>query len=164
MDRSSVRIGELARLCGISPDTLRYYERLGLLSPAQRTATGYRVYDRTAVARVAFIRQAQALDLTLAEVGEIVAVAASGTKPCEHVQHLLTTHLDAVDSRITQLRSLRRVMKRLLALDESARTSHPCVCGLIESVRVDSRRSHRHGHGDTLPHARGRPHFAQENV
>jgi len=71
-----VKIGDLAAQAGVTPDTLRYYERLGLLPPPHRTRTGYRLYDGVFPERIGFIHKAQALGLTLEEVCEGLEVQA----------------------------------------------------------------------------------------
>src|SRR5579884_3383131 len=86
MPRDHFTIGELAGRAGVTPDTLRYYERLGLLPAPARSNGGYRLYDASAEDRVAFIRKAQALGLSLAEVREVLRIAAAGTPPCAHVR------------------------------------------------------------------------------
>ena len=70
------RIGELARWAGINPRTLRYYERIGLLAPSGRTDAGYRLYTEQDARRLAFIRRAQALGLSLAEISRVLRVDA----------------------------------------------------------------------------------------
>lgn len=133
MAREHLRIGQLAALVQASPDTLRFYERIGLLRPATRTDGGYRLYDRTAVERVGFIRKAQALGLTLEEVGEILRVAADGTPPCQHVRRTLATRLEEVDARIAELRTLRAALARALARKRTLPIAKSCVCTIIEA-------------------------------
>jgi DNA-binding transcriptional MerR regulator len=71
--RRTLRIGELARASGLTPDTLRYYERLGLLAAAQRTAGNFRAYDAATLDRLRFIKTAQSHGLSLREIGELLA-------------------------------------------------------------------------------------------
>ncbi|HKO14810.1 MAG TPA: heavy metal-responsive transcriptional regulator [Gemmatimonadaceae bacterium] len=135
------KIGELARRSGAAPDTLRYYERVGLLAPSGRTEAGYRRYDEAALERLAFIRRAQALGLTLAEVRDIIAIADEGRSPCEHVQAALTRHLDEVDARIAELRLLRQSIAELLAAAPEPRAGKACVCGMIEASESPNRQA-----------------------
>ena len=73
-----LRIGELAKTVGVEPDTIRFYEREGLLSEPNRTASGYRVYDESAVDRMRFIQGAQRLGLRLADIRDLLTVRDTG--------------------------------------------------------------------------------------
>lgn len=144
MTTGLLNIGQLAQRSGTPRDTLRYYERVGLLAPTERSGSGYRRYDESAENRLAFIRRAQALGLTLAEIGDIINVADQGGVPCEHVQATLRDRLHEVDARIAELRQLRRGIAELLAKVPQAspkqgKRGKPCVCGLIESMDTSSR-------------------------
>lgn len=136
MSADGMRIGGLARAAGVSADTLRYYERLGLLPKARRSEGGYRLYDRSVAERVGFIRKAQALGLTLEQVGEALRIAADGAAPCEHVRAALSARLREVDARIEELLSLRRTLSRALARSRALPETGSCVCGIIESEQV----------------------------
>ena len=152
MQPEALTIGELASLAAVTPDTLRYYERLSLLPPPPRTGSGYRLYDRSTIERVAFIRKAQALGLSLEEVGEVLRFAAEGTRPCQHVRATLAARLRGVDARITELRSLRRTLSRALARSRALPLARSCVCGIIESQQLPRTKSRR-----ALVQRRGRP-------
>lgn len=110
-----LRIGELAEAAGVSRDTLRYYERIGLLRPDARTPSGYRLYRPEAARRVAFVRQAQALGLRLGEIQRILAVMDEGARPCAHVRQALAEKLAEVEARIRALEDLRAELDRRLA-------------------------------------------------
>ncbi len=100
-------IGDVAGQTGVPPATIRYYESIGLLSPAARSAAGYRRYTETAVEELRFVRKAQALGFSLDEVGEILKLTRAGETPCSHVLSLAHQHLAAVDERIRQLKRFR---------------------------------------------------------
>ncbi len=102
-----MKIGELAGESAVSTQTIRYYERRGLLPPAGRTPNGYRCYDNSAIDRIRFIRRAQAAGLTLAEITGVLEVRAAGTAPCAHVDLLLKTKLVEVKDRIDELTELQ---------------------------------------------------------
>lgn len=131
-----VRIGELAALAGMTADTLRFYERRGLLEPATRTATRYRVYDRSSLERLAFIRKAQALGLSLDEVRDVLRASARGTRPCGHVRATLAARLRDVDARIAELGSLREALSAALARSRALPLARSCVCEIIESQEL----------------------------
>ena len=103
-------VGELAAAVGVPPDTVRYYERSGLLKPPRRTAAGYRSYDDGAVDRLRFIRGAQRLGLRLADIGTLLEIRDTGTCPCEPAGDLLRRRLGEVDAEITRLVALRAEM------------------------------------------------------
>jgi MerR family Zn(II)-responsive transcriptional regulator of zntA len=127
-----LRIGELAAELGLNPKTIRYYEQIGLLPAAPRTESGYRVYGAADVERLRFIGKAKAIGLSLAEIGEILALRRAGRAPCAHVLELLDRKLAAVDR---QFRTLHDVRRELVGLrKEAVRTAsaEACVCGIIE--------------------------------
>lgn len=80
-----MRIGELARRSGLATTALRYYDKAGLLPASTRTASGYRAYDPDVLPRLAFIRSAQAVGLSLREIREVIGIRDLGTAPCAHV-------------------------------------------------------------------------------
>jgi DNA-binding transcriptional MerR regulator len=120
-----MRIGELAAATGVSAKTIRYYEDIGILAPPLRTASDYRTYDESSVGRLAFIRAAQAVGLTLGEIRGIVALRDRGETPCAHVLELIAARAIEVDQRITELQQLRTDLGRLAA---RARQLDPADC------------------------------------
>jgi len=110
-----LRVGELADAVGVTADTVRYYERAGLLPPPGRTASGYRAYDAGAVDRLRFIQGAQRLGLRLGDIRDLLAVRDTGTCPCEPAEDLLTRRMAEVDAEIARLSALRREMAAMLA-------------------------------------------------
>jgi DNA-binding transcriptional MerR regulator len=110
-----LRIGELAGAAGVTTDTIRYYEREGLLPAPDRTASGYRAYGDAAVDRLHFIQGAQRLGLRLGDIRDLLAVRDTGTCPCEPAEDLLTRRLAEVDAEIARLTALRADMARMLA-------------------------------------------------
>jgi DNA-binding transcriptional MerR regulator len=108
-------VSALADRAGLSPDAVRYYERLGLLSPSERSAAGYRLYDHAALERLRFIRGAQRLGLRLREIGELLEVVDRGQCPCGHTETLLGQRLAEVDQELARLGALRDELARLLA-------------------------------------------------
>ena len=101
-----MRIGQLAKRTGVSPDTLRFYERLDLLD-GQRRDNGYRDYPDSAVDRIEFIKLAQELGFTLAEIRSIAPMLAGGALPVEQVQAFIHDKLALIDQRIATLQTLR---------------------------------------------------------
>lgn len=128
-----MKIGELARHAGIHPRTVRFYERLGLLSEPARTSSGYRDYDDHALNRLTFIRNAQAAGLTLNEIGGITQLRDAGTSPCAHVTELLDTKLVHVRHTIKRLRTLEH---ELVSLVNRSRTLDPADCPDDETCHI----------------------------
>ena len=108
-----MRIGELAAATGTTAKTLRFYEQAGLLSPAGRTAAGYRKFADDAVDRLDFIRRGQAAGLTLAEIREVIELRDAGATPCRHVRDLLNSRLAQLDQQISELQALRETVGQL---------------------------------------------------
>src|SRR5213594_612245 len=98
-----LRIGAVAEQSGLPVATIRYYESVGLLPPAPRSAAGYRHYADAAVEELRFIKKAQALGFSLEEIREILKLSRSGRTPCSRVLDLARRQLAAVDARMQQL-------------------------------------------------------------
>jgi len=109
-----LRVAELAAEVGVAPDTIRYYERAGLLPPPARTPAGYRVYDVGAVERLRFIQGAQRLGLRLRDISDLLAIRDTGTCPCEPAEQLLRRRLAEVDAELARLSQLRAQMAAML--------------------------------------------------
>lgn len=130
-------IGELAARTGMTPDALRYYERLGVMAPVRRTAGGYRVYTGETIERVRFIKQAQLHGLTLAEIRELLQVEKrGGVGRCRRVQRLLQRKLTELDTRLMQLQDFRRSLQGYLAqCDRTLAESPEAECPVVEDLR-----------------------------
>ena len=108
-----MRIGELAHRSGLAPSAVRYYEQTGLLPAPRRTASGYRSYTDEALKRLAFIRSAQAVGLTLAEVRLVLGLRDAGDPPCGVVTELIEQRHAEVRARIAELQDLELDLARL---------------------------------------------------
>ena len=131
-----MRSGELANLCGVSTDTLRHYERLGVLSRPPRTAGGYRRYPGEAAARVKLVRRALEIGFTLEELARILRVRDRGGAPCRQVRALAETKLRQVEQQIADLTALGDHLRRLLADWDTRLTAMPegGRAGLLEAL------------------------------
>jgi len=109
-----LRSGELARLTGVSADTLRHYEKLGILATSQRTTGGYRMFPRTAVERVQLARRALQLGFSLPELSEILRIRDDGGAPCHRVLNLAEEKLRSLDRQIEQLQQTQAYMRKLV--------------------------------------------------
>jgi DNA-binding transcriptional MerR regulator len=121
-----MRTIELARSAGVKPPTLRYYERRGLLPTPARTGSGYRSYGPDAVRIVRFVKRAQQLGFTLAEVATLLELAAGGPDPCSEAQAVATAKIADLDSKIVQLTAMRAALHRLLDTCASPRDDRDC--------------------------------------
>ena len=130
-----MRIGQLASQAGVTPDTIRYYEREGLLTTVARTASGYRDYGPEAVNDLLFIKKAQASGLKLNDVPEVMEIAEGGKPPCEHVRATVASRVAEVEQRLNELRALRSTLRETLErLDRAPPPKAGCRCAVIESA------------------------------
>lgn len=100
-------ISRAAAEAGVSPDTLRYYERVGLLEPPERTASGYRIYDAGTAERIRRIKGAQRLGLRLESIRELLTMLDEGACPCGRTQTLAEQRLTEIDAERGRLQQLR---------------------------------------------------------
>jgi len=134
---TQVFIGRIAKAAGASVQGVRYYERLGLLPPAQRTESGYRVYPPEMVGRLRFIRQAQAVGFRLEEIREILRIRYGGRSPCNCVRNMLERKLGEIEAQLKALASFRKQVRRTLAKARTLpRLPHRAstICPLIERI------------------------------
>jgi len=132
-----MRIGVLAAEAGLSTKAIRFYEQAGLLPEPARTAAGYRDYPAEAASRLAFVRDAQAAGLTLAEIRGVLAVRDRGQAPCEHVTGLLDQHLAQIEQRLAELTRSRRVLwdlKHRAAATDPADCTADRVCTILAAT------------------------------
>ncbi|MEV6026407.1 heavy metal-responsive transcriptional regulator [Streptomyces sp. NPDC052036] len=130
-----MRTGELAAVGGLTAKTVRFYEQAGLLPEPSRTPGGYRDYPPQAAHRLAFIREAQAAGLTLAEIRSVLAVRDSGEAPCVHVTDLIEPHLADIEQRMAELRATRTALRTLA---QRATGTDPSTCTEADICRIIS--------------------------
>lgn len=130
--RHSLTIGQIGCQAGMKPSAVRYYERRGVIPPAQRLANGYRVYDLQAVRRLCFVRRAQALGMRLKDAQELLQLAEAGRSPCRRVRQLARQRVGEIDQRIRELRTLRGQLEQLLRRKPARRRPRD-ICPLIEA-------------------------------
>jgi DNA-binding transcriptional MerR regulator len=111
----ALTVSALASQAGLSADTVRYYERVGLLPPPARSPAGYRQYEEATVERLRLIRAAQTAGLRLRDIGELLQVADHGRCPCGHTETLLRERLAEVEAELARLATLKTELTRLLA-------------------------------------------------
>jgi DNA-binding transcriptional MerR regulator len=132
-----LKIGEVAKRGGVSVETLRFYERQGLLGPPARTESGYRLYDEGVLEQLEFIRRAQALGFSLAEIARVIADRRAGQSPCAEVREIVRARLRELDERLAELQRYRGELAATLHEWDEIGDVPGHVCGLIEGSHVD---------------------------
>lgn len=121
-----MRIGDLAAATGLPVETIRFYEREGLLPKARRADNNYRVYDAAHTERLGFIRHCRNLDMTLDEVRSLLRLREQPARDCAEVDALLDEHIGHVKQRIRELRALEKDLKLLRARCASPHAIDDC--------------------------------------
>lgn len=140
--KEGLLIGELSRRVNLPTQTIRYYERLGLLSSPKRTASNYRLYSEAEEERLDFIQKAKRFGLSLNEIKRLIDLRQDGVPPCADLKTMLKQHLAELDQRIQDMLSLRQELTRRYECIEAALpASHDVfdeaicngrICGFIE--------------------------------
>ena len=125
-------IGKLAQAAQVSVETIRYYERRGLITQPPKPAQGYRTYTKATLARILFIKRAQELGFTLEEIDNLLAL---GESHCSEVQELAESKLVSVRSKINDLCRLERVLEGLVTQCRS--NPDNTACPIVESLQPD---------------------------
>lgn len=118
----ALKVSDVARRAGISPDAVRFYEKEGLIASPPRSPSGYREYDETTPQRIRFIKDAQELGLKLSEIGELLEIQDRGACPCGHTKTLVVRRIEEIDSEIERLSALRSSLAAMADLECSATT------------------------------------------
>jgi DNA-binding transcriptional MerR regulator len=134
-----LKIGELASQSGLSRDTIRFYEREALLPPPQRTPAGYRLYTHDVVARLAFIKHAQALGFSLTEIRDLLDGYHDASE-CHHVASLLSHKIAELDQKMHKIQTLRSLLRAYLAecttalANGRAQQGCPVLCDITQHL------------------------------
>ena len=110
---SMLRVAEVAVRTGVKPDTVRFYEKEGLLPKPPRSPSGYREYDETIIERMQLIRGAQAAGLRLADIRQLLEIKDKGQCPCGHTRTIVDERLHEISGEMTRLRELKRRLEQL---------------------------------------------------
>lgn len=127
-----MRIGNLAEATGTPVDTIRFYEREGLIPAAQRSENNYRVYTAAHAERLAFIRHCRNLDMALDEIRALLRLRDAPPDSCREVNNILDAHIEHVVQRIRELRSLESTLKVLRARCQSPHAMN--ACGILNHL------------------------------
>lgn len=120
-------IGRLGQAAGVKVPTIRYYEQIGLLPPADRSAGNQRIYDRATLDRLSFIRHARALGFSLEAIRDLLSLSDKPDQSCAAADAIAKAQLQAVQARIARLRALQTELHRMI---------DQCACGTIRDCRV----------------------------
>jgi DNA-binding transcriptional MerR regulator len=134
--KAAMKIGEVSRRSGVGIEALRFYEKQGLLGRPARTESGYRLYDAEVLERLEFIKRAQVLGFSLAEISRIISHKQAGQSPCAEVRDVVRARLAEIDERIRQIRRYRKELAAALDEWEQAGDREGHICGLIESTTI----------------------------
>jgi MerR family transcriptional regulator, mercuric resistance operon regulatory protein len=121
-----VKTSEVARQADVNSQTLRYYERRGLLPEPERSPAGYRTYTADAVRLVRFVKRAQSLGFTLDDVEELLHLAGGGPASCVDAKAMARNRITDLDQRITELVGMRDALSRLVDTCERPRRKRDC--------------------------------------
>jgi len=131
---ASLKIGELAKRSGCSIQTIRYYEREGLLSFAERSEGNFRIYDQQAEERLMFIKRCRTLDLSLEEVKQLLALSQEPETACGEINQIVDQHIERVEERIVELQDLHVQLRRLRGHCSENLTVKQC--GIIKGLKA----------------------------
>lgn len=138
-----LKIGKLAELAEVSIDTLRYYEREKLIKPADRSESGYRLYDKDSAQRIHFIKQAQHCGFTLAEIRELLVLRNRDAACCGDVRKRVIEKKLQLEHKIRAIKSMSKALDHLIA--DCANEAHPVeectILAALDQVEV-TRRAH----------------------
>ena len=126
-----MKIGELSKATGTNIETVRYYERIGLLPAPDRTAANYRSYGETHRARLAFVRHSRELGFTIEEIRSLLDLSDHPDRDCMEADRIATRHLDQVEAKIAQLEALRDELTRIVG---RCRGGVAADCRVIEAL------------------------------
>lgn len=122
----NIRIGELARLTGCQPETIRFYEQKGLLRPPVRSDANYRLYEAAHAERLHFILRCRSLGMSLDDVQTLLDFHDHPARPCGGVNELVDQHIDHIDRQVAELVRLRSELSQLRATCDSTRPAASC--------------------------------------
>lgn len=127
-----MKIGELAELTGSSVQTIRYYEKEGVIASAARTEGNFRLYDRASVDRLMFIQRCRRLGLSLSEIRSLLRLQDSPTARCDEINQMIAFHLKGVEQQIKDMKLLHRQLGALQKACSSDRSVQEC--GILDTL------------------------------
>lgn len=126
------KISELAEKCSVNKETIRYYEKMGLLSEPSRTDSGYRVYTDDTVNRINFIKRMKDLGFSLAEINKLLGVVDKDSERCRNMYDFVNLKIDEVQVKIRNLKRIESMLMKLKECCPDEKSLHECP--IIETV------------------------------
>ncbi|MEJ2766706.1 Zn(2+)-responsive transcriptional regulator [Photobacterium sp. MCCC 1A19761] len=135
-------IGQLAKLCEVSSDTLRFYEKNGLITPAGRSDSGYRLYNEASLKQISFILKAKELGLSLDEIRELLEIRLEATEhSCAEVKAITSAKLTLIDSKIAELTRIRTALKKINDACCGHDDDNASHCSILEALAAEDKAS-----------------------
>lgn len=135
---ASFTIGQVARKAGVGVETIRFYERRGLVADPPRRPSGYRQYPEDTIARLRFIQRSKRLGFSLSEISQLLALRVEAERPCYGIREQIAGKLRDLDQRLADLERMRRALEELHALCDSA--SPAGACPFLDLLEEDGER------------------------
>ena len=133
-----VTIGRLANLAGINVETIRFYERRGLVTQPAKPTRGYRQYPEEAIRRLTFIKRSKSLGFTLGEISELLSMSEGAKATCGNIEERAKKKIAEIKDKITRLESMKRALEILSAPCEGEELARSCP--LIEALNADAKK------------------------
>tara|TARA_R110002167_G_scaffold43085_6_gene130482 strand:+ start:826 stop:1233 length:408 start_codon:yes stop_codon:yes gene_type:complete len=127
-----MKIGELANKTGCSIQTIRFYEREGLINPLQRTQSNYRLYDKGSLRQLTFIKQCRSLDMSIVEVKQLIQNKENPNNSCASINSMIDVHINDVTNRIQELVQLKETLTDMALACSSNRSIKDC--GVLQKL------------------------------
>ncbi len=128
-----MKIGEIAKRSGVGVETIRYYEREGLLQKPERRPSGYRQYDESTLDRLEYIRQSKELGFTLTEIRELLELSFSAAGCCQHIRQRAEKKLSSIEDKIRTLKQMKRSLGKIV--EHCQATHHSDDCPLFHKTK-----------------------------
>lgn len=139
MKEESFTIGKVARLTGVGIETVRFYEREGLIPEPPRRDSGYRQYSPTTIDRIHFIKRAKDIGFTLAEIRELLSLSVGPKTTCTDVKRKAAEKIEEVDAKIAALKRIKQALNRLT--DQCRGKGPVSECPILENLKLERRKS-----------------------
>ena len=130
----NLSIGQVSKQTGLSVEAIRYYEKETLLSPADRSSSGYRIYQPEIIKRVLFIKRAKAVGFSLKEIRELLSLKSSETTCCGDIRNVALEKIEQIENKIGELETMRSVLTNLATRCENESAASLSDCPILDSL------------------------------
>lgn len=138
-----ISIGVLSRRAGVTVEAIRYYEQVGILAPAERKSSGYRLFDCETLRTLRFIKQGQNLGFSLSQIKQLLDFKVNPRSSCKELHQFFAEHLEDLNMKIQELQRMRKAVEEIKSRPCSKRGTK--VCKIIQSIEV---RESENGEGE----------------